>query len=272
MIRDRLVEVEGLQLRVASELDRPGTPLLIFNGIGASAGILHPIVETLSLPVITFDLPGVGGSRPSFLPRRMWQYARLARRLLAELQVEHCYVMGISWGGALAQQFARQYPDVTRRLVLVATSPGCIMIPPRPGVLLNMATPLRYLSAGYFRRVAGNIYGGDFRNDARLRERHARRMTPPSALGYMGQLFAMSGFTSLPWLHRLRMQALVLAGRDDPIIPVANARLLHRLLPDARLVLFDCGHLFLLTRLEQFCRELDGFLLEPGGKQDPVTD
>ena len=83
MIRDRLVKVEGLQLRVASELDRPGTPLLIFNGIGASAGILHPIVETLSLPVITFDLPGVGGSRPSFLPRRMWQYARLARRLLA---------------------------------------------------------------------------------------------------------------------------------------------------------------------------------------------
>jgi pimeloyl-ACP methyl ester carboxylesterase len=68
------------------------------------------------------------------------------------------------------------------------------------------------------------------------------------------------------------MPALVLAGRDDPIIPLANARLLQRLLPDARLVLFDCGHLFLLTRLEQFCRELDGFLLEPGGKQDLVTD
>ena len=169
MFRDELVEVAGLQLRVASELDRPGTPLLIFNGIGASAGILHKLVETLSLPVITFDLPGVGGSRPSLVPRRMWQFARLGRRLLSVLGIDHCHVMGISWGGALAQQFAWQYPQVTGRLILVATSPGCVMIPPRPSVLLNMATPLRYLSAGHFRRIAGNIYGGDFRSDEMLR-------------------------------------------------------------------------------------------------------
>lgn len=272
MFKDRFVTVGGLQLRVASELDRPGTPLLIFNGIGASAGILHPLVEALSLPVLTFDLPGVGGSRASLLPRRMCQFARLARQLLAELGIDHCHVMGISWGGALAQQFARQYPDVTGRLILVATSPGCLMVPPRPSVLLNMATPLRYMSANYFRTIAGNIYGGDFRRDPLLRERHARRMTPPSVLGYLGQLFAVSGWTSLHWLRRLRMPVLILAGRDDPIIPLANARLLQRLLPDARLVLFDCGHLFVLTRLEQVCQEIAGFLQDPRGDSSPVTN
>lgn len=262
MIRDRFLPVDGHRLRVVSELDRPGTPLLIFNGIGASAGLLHPLFERLSVPVVTFDLPGVGGSSRSLLPRRMFQYAAIARRLLDTLEIERCHVMGISWGGGLAQQFAWQYPDVTGRLILAATSPGSLMVPPRPEVILRMATPWRYLSAGYFRRIAGEIYGGDFRSDEVLRERHARKMTPPSIVGYLGQLFALSGWTSLPFLHRIRAPALVMAGEDDPIIPLANARLLKRRLPDASLSVYDCGHLFVLTRLPRVCREIDGFLVE----------
>ncbi|MGD8830675.1 MAG: poly(3-hydroxyalkanoate) depolymerase [Pseudomonadales bacterium] len=260
VIRDRFVTVDGHRLRVVSELDRPGVPLVIFNGIGASAGLLHPLVESLGVPVITFDLPGVGGSSVSFLPRRMFQLARLARRLLTELDVERCHVMGISWGGGLAQQFAWQYPEATGRLVLAATSPGALMVPPHPRVILRMATPLRYLAAGYFRNIAGELYGGDFRHDEVLRERHARRMTPPSVVGYLNQLYALSGWTSLPWLHRVRAPTLIMAGEDDPIIPLANARLLARRLPDAELSVFDCGHLFVLTRLPRVCREIEAFL------------
>lgn len=262
MIRDRFLGVDGHRLRVVTELDRPGTPLFIFNGIGASAGLLHPLFETLSVPVVTFDLPGIGGSSRSLVPRRMFQFAGLARGLLETLDIDRCHVMGISWGGGLAQQFAWQYPEVTDRLILAATSPGTLMVPPSPSVMLRMATPWRYLSAGYFRRIAGEIYGGDFRRDEVLRERHARRMTPPSIIGYLGQLYALSGWTSLPFLHRIQAPALVMAGEDDPIIPLANARLLARRLPDARLSLYDCGHLFLLTRLDRVCGEIDGFLLD----------
>ena len=260
MIRDYYHEIDGNQLRVVSELDRPGTPLLIFNGIGASAGLLHPLFENLAHPVLTFDLPGVGGSSTSFLPRRMWQFARLAHKLLDELHIDRCHVMGISWGGGLAQQFAHQFPETTDRLILAATSAGVIMAPPKLSVIMRMATPLRYLNADYFRDIAGDIYGGDFRTDKVLREKHARRMTPPSLLGYLGQLYALSGWTSLFWLHNIEAPALVMAGSDDPIIPISNARLLQRRLPNSELSVFDCGHLFVLTRLQRVCEEIDAFL------------
>lgn len=260
VIRDHFRDVDGHRLRVVAELDRPGTPLLIFNGIGASAGLLHPLFVNLSVPVLTFDIPGVGGSRTSLVPRRMWQFARLARKLLADLGIDRCHVMGISWGGGLAQQFAWQFPEVTERLVLAATSTGSVMVPPSLSVIARMATPMRYLSAGHFRRIAGDIYGGDFRKDELLRERHARRMTPPSIVGYLSQLYALSGWTSLLWLHQVRAPALVMAGEDDPIIPFANAKLLHARLPNAELSVFDCGHLFVLTRVERVCSEIDEFL------------
>ena len=70
------------------------------------------------------------------------------------------------------------------------------MVPPRPSVMLRMATPLRYLSAGYFKAIAGDIYGGDFRKDTEFTERYVRRMAPPSLFGYVNQLWALAGWTS----------------------------------------------------------------------------
>jgi pimeloyl-ACP methyl ester carboxylesterase len=67
--------------------------------------------------------------------------------------------------------------------------------------------------------------------------------------GYAGQLFAISGWTSLPWLGGLRQPTLVLAGDDDPIVPLVNGRILTRCIPNARLhVLRGGGHLFLLEQ------------------------
>lgn len=63
--------------------------------------------------------------------------------------------------------------------------------------------------------------------------------------GYLGQLYVTAGWTSLPWLHTLTQPTLVLAGDDDPIIPVLNGRILAALIPTARLeVLPGEGHLF----------------------------
>ncbi|MDH3642362.1 MAG: alpha/beta fold hydrolase, partial [Gammaproteobacteria bacterium] len=154
----------------------------------------------------------------------------------------------------------RQYPLLTERLILAATATGQIMLPPNPAVMLRMATPLRYLSAGYFKRIAGEIYGGDFRRSAARVEQHVRLMAPPSVRGYLSQLYALTGWTSLFWLHEVDVPALVLAGDDDPIIPLANARLLVNRLPNAELTVYDCGHLFILTRLEQVSADINEFL------------
>ena len=86
-------------------------------------------------------------------------------------------------------------------------------------------------------------------------------MAPPSIAGYLNQLWALAGWTSVHWLHQIKQPTLVMAGDDDPIIPLVNARLLARLIPNASLDIFDCGHLFLLTRLDRSVASIEGFLL-----------
>jgi poly(3-hydroxyalkanoate) depolymerase len=194
----------------------------------------------------------------------MREHADTALRLLDLLNVERCHVMGISWGGALAQQFTRQYPRRVEKLILAATSTGQLMLPPKLSVVLRMATPLRYFSPRFLHRVAGDIYGGDFRHDPAKAAGILGRMSPPSLRGYLGQVYALAGWTSLFWLHRLETPTLVLAGRDDPIVPLANARMLATRMPDASLQVYNCGHLFVLTRLDQVVADIARFLYPPG--------
>lgn len=255
--------IDGEHLRVATTrpAEAHATPLLIFNGIGASLDIVEPFMRRLThFRTIVFDLPGIGGSDPSRKIRRMPGFARLATHVLDKFGIYRAFVMGVSWGGGLAQQFALDHPHRCEKLVLAATSTGQIMVPPSPRVMMHMATPLRYLSSGYFRQIAGTIYGGDFRSDKGLRDRYARLMAPPSTIGYLSQIFALAGWTSVLRARDIVQPTLVLAGADDPIIPLGNARLLHKLIPNSELRVFDCGHLFMLTRLTACVEAIDSFL------------
>src|SRR6201987_6465314 len=114
-------------------------PLLLFNGMGANIELVEPFLDALDgQPAILFDVPGVGGSPPPWLPYRPSTVARLTAPLLDQLGHEQVDVLGMSWGGALAQQFAHQHPKRCRRLVLAATSPGHLMVPAKLSVLLKM--------------------------------------------------------------------------------------------------------------------------------------
>ncbi len=236
------------------------TPLLILNGIGASAELLEPLLLALDFPVLSFDIPGIGGSESGALPRRMSQLATLTTEVLDAMSVDKVHVLGVSWGGGLAQQFAYQHAERCAALILAATSTGHLMVPPSPRVLLRMATPMRYYDSAYFKRIAGDIYGGDFRDNEQLAIRHAKAMAPPSMTGYFHQLYAALGWTSLFWLHRLKQQTLVMAGSDDPIVRLVNARILASRIPRATLKIFDCGHLFILTRLKESVQTITEFL------------
>ena len=80
------------------------------------------------------------------------------------------------------------------------------------------------------------------------------------ALGYIYQLLAMVGWTSLPWLRALRQPTLILMGRDDPLVPVANGHILARLIPNARLEVIDDGHLFIVAYPVETARRIERFL------------
>jgi pimeloyl-ACP methyl ester carboxylesterase len=120
----RTITARGQRLRVAI---RKGagtrTPLLLMNGIGVNLEVLQPFVDALdpAIEVIRFDVPGTGGSPAPRIPYRFSAHARLVTQMLDQLGYQQVDVLGISWGGALAQQFAYQYPERCRRLILVST-------------------------------------------------------------------------------------------------------------------------------------------------------
>jgi poly(3-hydroxyalkanoate) depolymerase len=257
-----LRDVAGQMLRVGVRPgDKARPPLLLFNGIGASIELIEPFLDALDGPeAIVFDVPGVGGSPAPWLPYRPSTLALLSARLLDQLGHAQADVLGVSWGGALAQQFAFQHAKRCRRLVLAATSPGHLMVPGKPTVLLKMATPRRYKDPDYMSRVAGDIYGGALRNAPELVRAHLRHVRWSSDYGYYLQLIAGVGWSSLPWLRFLPQRTLVMVGNDDPIVPVANGRILTRLIADARLVTIDDGHLFLLTSARECAEIISQFL------------
>ena len=154
-----LHDVDGQTLRVGVRRgDEARPPLLLFNGIGANIELVEPFLDALDgQPAIAFDVPGVGGSPPPWLPYRLSTLAGLSARLLDELGHKQVDVLGFSWGGAVAQQFAYQQSKRCRRLILAATSPGHLMVPGRLTVLLKMATPRRYKDPDHMKRIAGKI-------------------------------------------------------------------------------------------------------------------
>src|SRR5262249_29173221 len=129
-----------------------GLPLLLFNGIGGNVELLGPFARRLhEREVIVFDIPGVGHSQMPSRPYRMSHIVELACGVRDHYGHQQADVLGISWGGAAAQQFARSAAKRCRRLVLCATATGAVMVPSKPSVALKMVTPRRYMSHDYSR-------------------------------------------------------------------------------------------------------------------------
>ena len=194
---ERLIPALGQQIRVSVRAGS-GVPLVLCNGIGASLEVLDPLVDQLDpdTTVVRFDVPGVGGSSDLMLPYNFPYLAAVLARLLSTLGLgrEGVDVLGLSWGGALAQQFAFQNPRRCRRLILVAH-----------------------------------------------------------------QLLAASVWSSLFALPLIRQPTLIVAGTDDPIIPVVNARIMGRLLPHATMHLHTGGHVELVTNAAEFAPLIESF-------------
>ncbi|WP_375481092.1 alpha/beta fold hydrolase [uncultured Jatrophihabitans sp.] len=253
-----------LRARLAGDPSRR-PPLLIISGIGAGLEMAAPFEHELNecgVRTISYDAPGVGESTAYRWPRRMPSVAQTIVELLDALSVDVVDVFGVSLGGAVAQQLARQASHRVRRLVLAATGPGVGGLPGSPRVLWSLATPRRYYQPDYYRRIAGTTYGGIARSDpdALLYGSLARFRGRPTASGYFAQMYSIAGWTSIPWLRHVQQPTLVLGGDDDPIAPLLNSRILTRLIPHARLIVIPGGHLFVLERPAAVARTVADFL------------
>ncbi len=110
---------------------------------------------------------------------------------------------------------------------------------------------------------AGEIYGGKMRTQPELAHEFVHTAHLGSALGYFYQMLGGVGWTSIPWLHKLRQPTLILHGDDDPLVPLANAKIMHRLIPHSKLYIFHDGHLGLGTSAQELAQVVDQFLSAP---------
>jgi poly(3-hydroxyalkanoate) depolymerase len=254
------VVVAGHRLHVCHRPGAPGRrPLVLVNGIGASLEFLDPLVAALDpqRPVVRFDVPGIGGSPAPWVPLPMCGLAFLLAGLLDELGYARADVLGLSWGGGIAQQFALQHPDRTGKLALVSTGMGAVMVPARLSVLAKMLTPRRYNDRNYRHDAGAEIYVGESQADV---DEVFSRARPVAPRGYLYQLMALMSWTSFPVLPFIVAPTLVLNGRLDPVIPVVNAHIMGALLPQSTVHLHEGGHVGILTRPHDLGPVLEDFL------------
>lgn len=267
-------DVDGILLRAAHwpvERGAPGgRPLLFFNGIGANLEIAMGLGDMFpGREILTLDVPGVGLSPVTQWPYRHWMLARWIRKLTERFGISEMDVMGVSWGGALAQQFAFQYRDRVKRLILCATTAGMTMIPGKPASLSKMADTRRYTDPEFMRENFAKLYG-DLADESA--GRHIDSLMPPDPKGYIYQLLAFAGWSSLPFIRFLKMPSLIIMGDEDSIVPVANGHILNFALPDARLHIIEGGgHLFLVTRADETAQIIHGFLGDDEAALSPAA-
>jgi len=240
-----------------------GSALLLIHGLMVSGAMYQGVLPTLAIDyhVIVPDLRGHGRSGALPGPYSVEQLSRDLAQLLDDLQVDSAHVLGYSQGGAVAQQFARDYPTRVRGLILACTY-AYNMLSRRERVE-GMLSPWLVRILG-MRRLARLLFSG---------VGGGQRMPPETARWLEGILAAndkarmvaaveaMKAFDSRPWLREITCPTLVIAGAADTAVPRAHADMLVQGIPNAQLRVIDgAGHTLIWTHTEIFVQVVNAFL------------
>lgn len=247
-------------------------PLVLLMGLGGNIEMWEPLRTELSLQGLTtigIDVPGTGKSPAPKLPLPLVLHAMLVLSVIRQLDLPKVDLMGLSWGGLLAQQVAVMARSQVRRVVLLSTNVGLGSVPGKWLTVRTLLNESRYHSHEGMAAAAA-AFGGDTSSAVMPHHPHAkaRLALPPSKRGYYYQLLSPVGWSSLPWLWLVKQPTYVVCGDDDPAVPAFNARLLAALIPGAKLELIaGGGHLLSFEQPHSIADSVTRFLREP-----PSTD
>ena len=229
-----------------------GPPVLFCNGSGRTLADAKPMLEAIAsrFDVLAWDYRGFG---PSDLPGGAYSMADLAgdaEGLLGLAGWDTCAVMGISFGGMVAQEFAVTHPEMVERLALLCTSSG------GEG---GASYPLQELMAlPEEERVAAGLKLVDSRwseewfedhpNDRAVAERFGPKgpPSPDEATAHHAQMEARAGHDVWERLPAITCPTLVGSGRYDGIAPPDNGRAIASRIPGAEFREYEGGHAFLV--------------------------
>jgi pimeloyl-ACP methyl ester carboxylesterase len=255
-----------------------GPAVLLLHGLGCDHTTWEPVIDTLAkcYTVIAPDLLGHGKSDKPRADYTLGGYANGMRDLLTVLGIDKVTVVGHSFGGGVAMQFAYQFPERTERMVLVASgglgpevshgiraisTPGfhqMMGVLTLPGIRHAGVAGLRALSATGWKSThdlgeVAAVYDSFKDPNARAAIRHV----VSAVVDWRGQIVTMADRAYLTE----EMPMAVVWGRDDRVIPVRHASNAAALAPKARVeVIPNAGHFPHKDHPERFAKIVHDFI------------
>jgi len=244
-----------------------GEPLVLISGFAAGAWIWFRQTPALSkqFRTITFDPPGIGKSEYRERPAQMRLLADDIANLMREWGLERAHILGASFGGFVAQEFAIGYPDMTCTVTLCCTSfGGPNHVLPAAEVMIAMASMSDLNTDERVRRNLFPAFSPEFPRDHpesvdQLIE--MRMANPVDERAYRWQIAAAMSFNAEGRVLDITAPALVITGDADLVVPPQNSRNLAVQIPGAQLKVIKGGsHLFFIEQADEFNAAVTDFL------------
>lgn len=260
--------IDVRDIRVFFDIRGTGPRLLVISGTNGDLRRTPGIFEwplTRHFEILAYDQRGLGQTSRPDTPYTMADYAEDAEALLKALGWENCLVMGISFGGMVAQELALRFPHRVQRLVLACTSSGGTGGDSYPLHELadlpveDVARRLLVLSDNRRDAVWQAANPGQFAalTDLTLTNLKVGADETGRQIGARRQLEARAGHDTFDRLPTLQMPVYICGGLYDGIAPPANLEALQKQIPGSLLELFEGGHSFFLEDPRAFDRITD---------------
>ncbi len=258
--------------RLFWEQSGAGPAVLLIHGLGYTHDMWYRTVPVLSrrYRVIVFDNRGVGRSDVPPGAYRVSDMAQDAATVLDAAGVDAAHVVGISLGGAIAQELTLRHPSRVRGLVLVATlCGGPRAVPAEPDVGVKLLARGKMPAEQGIRVMNPYVYDPGTSQERIDEDLAIRLRTYPSTQGYMGQVQAVLSWSSYDRLPEITAPTLVIHGESDRLIPPGNGRIIADRIPGSRLMLIpQASHILFTDQPEAAHGAMLGFLdeLRPSGR------
>lgn len=258
--------VENKGAKIYWEEHGAGEPLVLIMGLAATLDMWHRTKPLMAAHyrTILFDNRGVGRSDVPPPPYTIATMASDVAAVMDAAEIDRARIFGISMGGMIAQEFALNYPDRVRSLVLGCTNFGGRNVKPAtPKVLAILKARGLMPPSEAALAMAPHTYDATTPRSRVEEDVNIRLQWFPTPEGYFGQLGAILSWESRPRLAQIKAPTLVIHGETDELVPPENGRMIAELIPHAKLVMLqNASHIFFTDQPEISHREVLNFFSE----------
>jgi len=244
------VAVKGINIHYESTIGN-SLPMVFIHGAGGSSQLWSEQLASFDhqYTSLALDLPGHGKSEGSLLSS-IGDMADFMNDFSGALGLEKFVLVGHSMGGAIAQEFALQYPEKLRGLVLIST-----------GARLKVSQEiLGTLAAGQmpFKDV-NHLYGSSTPDNKR--EEALREMNEVSPAVYGADFEACNKFDRVVNVEKIKVSSLLIVGDEDVMTPIKYSQFLSSHLPNSQLrIIKGAGHMCMQEKPTEVTEEIESFV------------